>query len=37
MREILKAQCTIAASKAQLHLSEWIREAMQDKLNGKRK
>ena len=29
---MLKAQCAVASAKVRLHLSEWIREAMQDKL-----
>ena len=30
--EMFKAQCAVASAKADLYLSEWIREAMQDKL-----
>jgi predicted HicB family RNase H-like nuclease len=30
--EMLKAQCAVASAKADLYLSEWIRDAMETKL-----
>lgn len=32
MQHILKLQCESAAAKTQVRLSEWVREALEDKL-----